>query len=69
MCSVPFYLQVVRTIGFIEVGDKSVVWDNDIGPGEDIEHFILKFPIKSLVVPDAQLKFIIEKNLVSLHLP
>uniref|UniRef100_A0A0E0RK80 JAB1/MPN/MOV34 metalloenzyme domain-containing protein n=1 Tax=Oryza rufipogon TaxID=4529 RepID=A0A0E0RK80_ORYRU len=55
--------QVVRTIGFIEVGDKSVVWDNDIGPGEDIEHFILKFPIKSLVVPDAQLKFIIEKNL------
>uniref|UniRef100_A0A0E0EZP4 JAB1/MPN/MOV34 metalloenzyme domain-containing protein n=1 Tax=Oryza meridionalis TaxID=40149 RepID=A0A0E0EZP4_9ORYZ len=41
--------QVVRTIGFIEVGDKSVVWNKDIGPGEDLEQFILKFPIiKSL---------------------
>uniref|UniRef100_A0A0D3HFF5 JAB1/MPN/MOV34 metalloenzyme domain-containing protein n=1 Tax=Oryza barthii TaxID=65489 RepID=A0A0D3HFF5_9ORYZ len=58
------YPEVVRTIGFIEIGDKSVVWDKDIGPGEDLEQFILKFPItKSLVVPDAQLKFIIEKKL------
>uniref|UniRef100_A0A0E0MPR2 Uncharacterized protein n=1 Tax=Oryza punctata TaxID=4537 RepID=A0A0E0MPR2_ORYPU len=56
--------QVVSTIGFIEVGDKSVVWDKDIGPGEDLEQFILKFSIaKSLIVPDAQLKFVIEKKL------
>ncbi|EEC67272.1 hypothetical protein OsI_34248 [Oryza sativa Indica Group] len=56
--------QAVRTIGFIEVGNKSLVWDKDIGPGEDLEQFILKFPItKSLVVPNAQLKFVIEKKL------
>ncbi|KAF0911289.1 hypothetical protein E2562_008044 [Oryza meyeriana var. granulata] len=57
---------VVRTLGFIQVDNKSVAWDSDVGPGKDLEQFILKFPItKALIVSDAQLKFVIEKKLIT----
>ncbi|KAF7022038.1 hypothetical protein CFC21_034883 [Triticum aestivum] len=54
----------ISTLGFIKVHDKSVARDSDVGPGKDLERFILKFTTThALIVPDADLKFVIEKKL------
>ncbi|OEL22628.1 COP9 signalosome complex subunit 6b [Dichanthelium oligosanthes] len=65
MCCSPSYMQVIFTIGFIKVDNKSVAWDSDAGPGEDLGHFILKFcNRKGLIVQDLQLKKVIETKLI-----
>ncbi|EMS48595.1 COP9 signalosome complex subunit 6a [Triticum urartu] len=54
----------ISTLGFIKVHDKSVARDSDVGPGKDLERFILKSTTThALIVPDADLKFVIEKKL------
>ncbi|TVU05399.1 hypothetical protein EJB05_48560, partial [Eragrostis curvula] len=53
----------VYTLGFVKV-DKSIARDSDVGPGKDLEAFILKFCNgKQLIVPDLQIKAVIEGKL------
>lgn len=55
---------VVIRLGFMKVENKSVAWKSDVGPGKDLRNFILKVSnSKPMVVPDMQLKFIIQKSL------
>nr|XP_020180360.1 uncharacterized protein LOC109765999 [Aegilops tauschii subsp. strangulata] len=57
----------VSTLGFIKLGDnKSLAWDAKVGPREDLAKFILRFittHAQLLIVPDPQLKYVIEKKL------
>jgi hypothetical protein len=61
MCCPPSYVQVIFTIGFLKVDNKSIAWDSVAGPGEDLGNFILQFcNKKGLIVQDLQLKEVIE---------
>nr|CDM81395.1 unnamed protein product [Triticum aestivum] len=56
--------EAISTLGFIKVDNKSIAWDSVVGPGEDLENFILKFNFtQPLIVPDAQLKYVLENKL------
>lgn len=64
MCCPPSYVQVIFTIGFLKVDNKSIAWDSVAGPGEDLGNFILQFcNKKGLIVQDLQLKEVIETKL------
>lgn len=66
MCCPPSYVQVIFTIGFLKVDNKSIAWDSVAGPSEDLGNFILQFcNKKGLIVQDLQLKEVIETKLVS----
>ncbi|RLN23685.1 COP9 signalosome complex subunit 6a [Panicum miliaceum] len=56
--------EVIFTIGDIKFENKSIAWDVNAGPGEDLGNFILKFcNRKGLIVQDLQLKQVIETKL------
>uniref|UniRef100_A0A0E0MPR0 JAB1/MPN/MOV34 metalloenzyme domain-containing protein n=1 Tax=Oryza punctata TaxID=4537 RepID=A0A0E0MPR0_ORYPU len=55
---------VIVTLGFIQVHNKSVARDVVVGPGDKLKEFILGFCThKYLIVQDVELKDVIEKKL------
>lgn len=69
MCFLPSYLQVIITLGSIQIHNKSVARDIIVGPGDELKEFILSFCTHNyLIVQDVELKDVIEKKLVSLFL-